>query len=282
MSRRVLVVLAVTGVMLVLCVSPAIAGAATLSQRVAALEKKVSSLTTTVKALKAQVAAKHALLNGVGAPAATLGARGDFYLNTAPMQIYGPKTIAGWGSPTALVGPKGDTGATGATGPQGPKGDTGAAGEQGPKGDTGPVGPIGPQGLQGEPGPAGTGSVPFLQSTVVSAGGSPYPPIVTAATIPGFGYIDVQVGLTSPPTFVSGTFHNTSTVPVVVGSDTTQSHTTFVQPGGQTGIVNSSMPVTAYLTFNDGTHVVMVAMTVRENPADRYNSAIVDIQGFMQ
>jgi len=44
------------------------------------------------------------LLNGVGAPSAGLGIIGDFYLNTSNMNLYGPKTESGWGSPTDLVG----------------------------------------------------------------------------------------------------------------------------------------------------------------------------------
>lgn len=44
------------------------------------------------------------LLNGVGAPSAGLGINGDFYLNTNNMNLYGPKTDSGWGSPTDLVG----------------------------------------------------------------------------------------------------------------------------------------------------------------------------------
>jgi hypothetical protein len=59
---------------------------------------------------------------GTGAPAATLGATGDFYMDTVTHDLYGPKQTAGWGVPIALQGPAGPTGATGATGPQGPAG----------------------------------------------------------------------------------------------------------------------------------------------------------------
>lgn len=45
-----------------------------------------------------------ALLNGVGAPSSSTGINGDFYLNTSNMNLYGPKTNSGWGSPTDLVG----------------------------------------------------------------------------------------------------------------------------------------------------------------------------------
>lgn len=158
MSRRLLVVLAIAGAMLILCVSPAVAGAATLSQRVAKLESQVAALTKTVNTLKAQVAAKHALLSGVGAPAVTLGTSGDFYMDVTALQIYGPKSFAGWGVPTSLIGPKGETGAAGS---QGAKGDTGATGAAGPGGPTGPQGATGPAGPVGPAGPAGA-SAPQL------------------------------------------------------------------------------------------------------------------------
>ena len=44
------------------------------------------------------------LLNGAGAPSLSIGIIGDFYLNTINMNLYGPKTESGWGSPTDLVG----------------------------------------------------------------------------------------------------------------------------------------------------------------------------------
>ncbi len=49
------------------------------------------------------------LLSGTTAPAAGLGYNGDFYLNSATWQIYGPKTTPGWGPPTSIhgaVGPR--------------------------------------------------------------------------------------------------------------------------------------------------------------------------------
>ena len=87
--------------------------------------------------------AARTVLNGVGVPGVSLGMVGDFYVNTASAEFYGPKTAAGWGQPTSMVGPKGDTGATGPVGPQGP---TGAIG---PTGATGPQGPVGAAGVNG-------------------------------------------------------------------------------------------------------------------------------------
>ncbi len=136
MRKLVVLVLVGLGVLLLI---PAAASASTptlrsLARSLAAVQKTVKSQTAQIKALRAQVAAKHTILTGSGAPAATLGATGDLYLDTATYQIYGPKTSTGWGSSTSLQGPKGDTGASGA---QGDTGATGAAGPQGPKGDTG-------------------------------------------------------------------------------------------------------------------------------------------------
>lgn len=59
------------------------------------------------------------ILNGAIAPTISVGSNGDFYINTATDEIYGPKTAGLWGSPTSLIGP---AGATGGVGPQGPAG----------------------------------------------------------------------------------------------------------------------------------------------------------------
>jgi hypothetical protein len=45
------------------------------------------------------------ILNGPGAPAASLGRVGDLYLDTASYAFYGPKTSDGWGSPHVLSAP---------------------------------------------------------------------------------------------------------------------------------------------------------------------------------
>jgi hypothetical protein len=44
------------------------------------------------------------ILNGTSAPNNTIGIVGDFFLNTTNMNLYGPKTDSGWGTPTDLVG----------------------------------------------------------------------------------------------------------------------------------------------------------------------------------
>ena len=68
-----------------------------------------------------QGAAGNAILNGTTAPPAdTLGAVGDFYLDTATETLYGPKTSIGWPSTgTSLVGAQGSAGVNGTNGTNG-------------------------------------------------------------------------------------------------------------------------------------------------------------------
>ncbi|HSR95057.1 MAG TPA: hypothetical protein VLK56_09350 [Solirubrobacterales bacterium] len=47
------------------------------------------------------------VLNGTGAPPSGLGANGDFYIDTAASEIYGPKAAGAWGSGTSLKGKEG-------------------------------------------------------------------------------------------------------------------------------------------------------------------------------
>jgi hypothetical protein len=44
------------------------------------------------------------ILNGTTVPTSAIGNNGDFYINTTTNIIYGPKTIAGWGTGTTLSG----------------------------------------------------------------------------------------------------------------------------------------------------------------------------------
>lgn len=122
------------------------------------------------------------LLNGIGAPSATIGNNGDFYIDTVAMNIYGPKKKNAWPLPKSLIGPVGVAGAQGAAGKQGSNGKdgrdgangkdgergpagisgggSGGTGPAGPAGATGPTGPAGPAGATGPAGPAGSaGSV---------------------------------------------------------------------------------------------------------------------------
>lgn len=149
--------------------------------------------TTTKAAGRSTTTVVNTILNGVGAPAKTIGIDGDFYIDTKNANLYGPKTKGVWKVATSLkqleirteattigepgtvgpTGPKGDkgltgdkgatgaqglTGATGAAGPAGPIGLTGATGltgAAGPTGATGATGATGPQGLTGATGATG-------------------------------------------------------------------------------------------------------------------------------
>lgn len=55
---------------------------------------------------------------GDGAPAADTGVEGDYYLDRAAAELYGPKTAEGWGTPITLQGPAGADGQDGADGSQ--------------------------------------------------------------------------------------------------------------------------------------------------------------------
>jgi len=56
-------------------------------------------------------ASGNTILNGIIAPATSLGVNGDFYLNTATSTLFGPKANGVWpGNGTVLIGPKGDSG----------------------------------------------------------------------------------------------------------------------------------------------------------------------------
>lgn len=59
-----------------------------------------------------------AILSGTGVPGAGLGVDGDFYIDTAADNLYGPKSGGAWGSATSLVGPAGSTGPAGPIGVQ--------------------------------------------------------------------------------------------------------------------------------------------------------------------
>ena len=123
------------------------------------------------------------LLNGLGAPNATDGIDGDFYLDTLSSNLYGPKKKGKWPLPKSLVGPVGPQGPVGKQGSEGKVGDKGAttstsgtqgrpgtpgtpgaAGSPGPSGGAGVAGSVGatgapgPQGSPGSPGAPGVGA----------------------------------------------------------------------------------------------------------------------------
>ena len=102
-----------------------------------------------------------AVLNGTSAPSINTGVGGDFYINTASNELYGPKANGVWTTSVLLIGPAGPSGVAGATGSVGPIGLTGPAG---PTGNAGLPGATGPIGLTG---PAGTNGTAVLNGTSV-------------------------------------------------------------------------------------------------------------------
>lgn len=86
---------------------------------------RLVDLTTTRDNIVASVYDQvHSLLSGNGVPASGTGLTGDFYIDTASNNIYGPKIDdTTWGSPTSLIGPQGEEG------PQGPEIEDGDRGD---------------------------------------------------------------------------------------------------------------------------------------------------------
>ena len=129
----------------------------------AATQTKATMKTNVLKQAGRVTDIANTILSGKGAPSASLGLLGDFYIDTSSMNFYGPKTSTKWPTPISLKGPAGPIGPSGIDGKtsasqSGLKGDTGLTGAKGLPGDTGPVGPAGPTGSQGSSGPAGAGS----------------------------------------------------------------------------------------------------------------------------
>ncbi len=131
--------------------------------------------------------AMNRLWNGAGAPATTVGIAGDFYIDTAGVKIYGPKSATAWPvSGVAMVGPAGangavgPSGAAGVPGPAGAQGPAGAAGAQGLAGAVGPAGPQGVPGPQGIQGPAGATGATGAAGAQGPQGGAAAPQITGA------------------------------------------------------------------------------------------------------
>lgn len=69
------------------------------------------------------------VLSGTAVPAASVGKTGDFYINTATSTFYGPKTAAGWGTGTSILGAKGTAGSKILSGTVTPAATVGATGD---------------------------------------------------------------------------------------------------------------------------------------------------------
>ena len=80
---------------------------------------------------RAGTTAANTVRNGKGAPANSLGLDGDFYIDTAKLNFYGPKENGLWPNPASLKGPAGSNGVDGKPGSAGADGKTGTSGEKG-------------------------------------------------------------------------------------------------------------------------------------------------------
>jgi len=127
----------------------------TLTPDAFAVSGKNKSIKTATKTAgrTTQAPTLNTLLNGLGAPEATDGIDGDFYLDTLSSNLYGPKKKGKWPLPKSLVGPVGPQGPIGKQGSDGKVGDKGASTSS--SGTQGTQGTQGPQGVQGISGPAG-------------------------------------------------------------------------------------------------------------------------------
>jgi len=139
--------------------------------------KTVSKSAVKTAGRTSQAPILNTFLNGLGAPNATNGIDGDFYLDTLSSNLYGPKKKGKWPLPRSLVGPVGPQGPVGKQGSEGKVGDKGAStssagtqGTQGIQGVQGVSGPAGPSGPSGSQGPGGGNGGVGTQGSVGPAG----------------------------------------------------------------------------------------------------------------
>ena len=128
----------------VILIAVAVLGALTVSSCGKETEKVIE---------RVEVQKGNQILSGNGAPAASLGAVGDYYLNKTTMELYGPKTAEGWGSAMGLKGTQGDKGKDGKDGTNGKDGNNGNDGANGRDGSlilSGTTTPTASQGKKGD------------------------------------------------------------------------------------------------------------------------------------
>lgn len=151
---------------------------------------------------RAGTTAANTVRNGKGAPANSLGLDGDFYIDTAKLNFYGPKENGLWPNPASLKGPAGSNGVDGKPGSVGADGKTGSSGEKGSAiTASGTHGPRGPQGLQGLPGIAGSTGLtgPDGQTGSVGTAGPPGTPGTAGPSgTPGSAGANGSTGATGP------------------------------------------------------------------------------------
>lgn len=212
-------------------------------------------------------ASARTVLSGSGAPGVGTGADGDFYIDTADTEIYGPKASGAWGSATSLVGPAGATGSAGAAGSTGATGAAGAAatisvgsvttgaagssaavtnagtssaatfnftiprGDTGTAGSTGATGATGAAGATGATGAAGAAATISVGTVTTGAAGS-------SATVTNTGSNSAAILAFSIPRGDTGATGATGSTGAT----------------GATGVVTATAPI----TYNSGTQTVAI------------------------
>lgn len=163
------------------------------------------------------------IYSGTGAPGASLGHNGDFYLDKQGYLLYGPKTNNAWGTPILLQGAQGIQGPQGPAGVPGsqifsgngaPSANIGNTGDYyldkstgnfyGPKSTSGWGSPVSLKGANGAQGPAGPQGSP-------GAAGTPGSQIYSGPTAPpanigiaGDYYIDTNHAIIYGPKTAAG------------------------------------------------------------------------------
>ena len=206
-------------------------------------KKSAKSIAPKITKRTSASAVPNTLLNGLGAPSASLGINGDFYIDTLSMNIYGPKKKNAWPVPKSLVGPQGIAGAAGISGKQGVNGKDGKDGKDGVSGKdgergaagsssggagvAGPVGPAGPAGVAGVVGPAGAIGLPGATGPAGATGAT------GAQGLPGAAGSTGATGLTGSPGPAGAT--GAQGLPGAAGSTGATGLTGSTGPAGATG-----------------------------------------------
>lgn len=181
------------------------------------------------------------LLFGGSNPTADDGESGDVYINTSAWTIWGPKgsvtetNVTGWGTATAITGPRGPEGR------EGPAGQPGIAGPPGEKGDPGPQGEPGVDGLDG--------------GDITDASQLPYD-----NTASGLTATDVQAAIDETKALIGAPDPDPTEAPVAP--------TGVIAIGGATGIViawNAVPGASGYRVYKDGLYLAQVAATTRSH-----------------
>lgn len=191
---------------------------------------------------------------GPGAPVASVGKDGDYFVDDLTGALYGPKAAGAWpAAALSLVGPPGADGAVGPAGPAGSAGATGATGATGPSGADGAdgadgaPGATGPAGAAGAPGPAGatgaTGPASYETGWELASGNAQAAGTWSLATSNG-GVLRTSGKYVQllPQNCGTGTFRAATLG--VPAADQTHSFTLFRAPGPQPA--NDDLVATAF------------------------------------